>query len=227
MQAIRKAPQSGDKALGFKVQAWKFVLIVELLMGDVPERKKFLVKEYRAYLNPYQEVTQAVRSGSLNEFERVTTKYKQLFTDDNTLSLVKRLHYNVIKTGLRSINMSYNRISMKDVCAKLGLESEQAAAGICGKAIADGVLNARVDYDKNELVCIGLKDVYSSSEPQSQLHKRIVFCLQLRNDCIKNMEYPAKKDPEDLADKDPTKDARELNEALAELSEDEDDIDML
>ena len=30
-------------------------------MGDVPERKKFLVKEYKAYLQPYQEVTQAVR----------------------------------------------------------------------------------------------------------------------------------------------------------------------
>merc|ERR1740121_746831 len=32
MQAIRKAPQNAEKALAFKVLAWKFALTVELLM---------------------------------------------------------------------------------------------------------------------------------------------------------------------------------------------------
>ena len=56
----------------------------------------------------------------------------------------------MIKTGLRSINVAYSKISLKDICAKLGLESEEDAAGICSKAIVDGVIHATVEYDEKQ-----------------------------------------------------------------------------
>lgn len=37
-QAIRKAPQTSNVALGFKLAASKLAIVVELLMGGVPER---------------------------------------------------------------------------------------------------------------------------------------------------------------------------------------------
>merc|ERR1712113_665303 len=36
MQAIRKAPQGSNMALGFKLSAYKLAIIVELLMGGIP-----------------------------------------------------------------------------------------------------------------------------------------------------------------------------------------------
>jgi len=194
-------------------------------MGEIPERGLFLQKELNAYLKPYEALAFAVRSGELGQFQQVENKYRDVFTADGTLTLVKRLHYNVIKVGLRSINVSYSKISLKDICTKLGLESEEDAAGICGKAIADGVIHAVLDYENRCLVSKGSRDIYSTSEPQDGLHKRIAFCLQLRNDCTKNMEYPQKK-AKVVTDEDPSAAARELDEALKEIEED-DDIDML
>ncbi|CAD7967074.1 unnamed protein product [Amoebophrya sp. A25] len=224
MQAIRKAPQNAEKALAFKVLAWKFALTVELLMGEIPARKHFLQPEFKEYLQPYEEVTKAVRGGSVPQFEQVVSRHQALFKEDGTLTLIMRLRYNVIKTGLRKINVSYSRISLEDICKKLGLESVEDATGICGKAIADGVISASIDFEQNALVSKGLHDVYSTAEPQAQLHKRIAFCLQLYNDCVRGMEYPSKKDNQQ-EDVDPTKEARELDEILADS--DTDDIDML
>merc|ERR1719482_2074145 len=82
MQAIRKAPQSPTTALGFKLSAYKYAIIVELLTGGVPDRTTFMQKELRVQLRPYYAITQAVRSGDLNAFKEVIEKHKALFTKD-------------------------------------------------------------------------------------------------------------------------------------------------
>jgi len=226
--ALRKAPQSSKKALAFKVIAWKFCLTVELLMGEIPERKQFLQSDMLGYLKPYEDLAQAVRGGSVPEFEAVVTKNAGVFETDDTLSLVNRLRYNVIKTGLRKISFSYSRISLQDISTKLGLESVEGAAGICSKAIADGVIAGEIDYDAAALVSKGTKDIYGTDEPQAQLHKRIVFCLQLHNDCVKNMEYPSAtdNDTENVDPEEISRANRERDELIKE-AEEEDLEDMM
>lgn len=54
--------------------------------------------------------------------------------------LILRLRHNVIKTGLRAIALSYSRISLADVAAKLTLGSREDAEFIVAKAIRDGVI---------------------------------------------------------------------------------------
>merc|ERR1719476_1251675 len=53
MQAIRKAPQAPNVALGFKLAATKLAIIVDLLMGGVPDRSTFMQKEMKEQLRPY------------------------------------------------------------------------------------------------------------------------------------------------------------------------------
>lgn len=89
-QAIRKAPQNPTKAVGFKVQAWKFALTVELLMGEIPERNKFTQKGLYKYLRPYEEVAKAVHGGSVPQFEAVVQKYRPTFVKDCTWTLINR-----------------------------------------------------------------------------------------------------------------------------------------
>merc|ERR1712190_426624 len=190
MQAIRKAPQTPSVALGFKLAAHKLAIIVELLMGGVPDRSTFMTKELKEPLRPYYAITQAVRSGDLNAFKECTQRHEALFKKDKTLTLINRLRYNVIKTGLRSINLSYSRISLQDICSKLGLESPQDAAGVVAKAVVDGVIDATIDYDQQYLKSKQKFDLYSSCEPQKAFHKRIAFCLQMHNDTVKAMAYP-------------------------------------
>merc|ERR1719321_1775074 len=165
MQAIRKAPTNSAAALGFKLSAYKLAIIVELLTGGVPDRSTFMQKELRVQLRPYYAITQAVRSGDLNAFKDVVEKHEALFKKDKTLTLINRLRHNVIKTGLRSINLSYSRISLQDICTKLGLDSEEDAAGVVAKAIVDGVIDATIDYDAKCVSSQGKHDVYASCEP--------------------------------------------------------------
>merc|ERR1719476_330934 len=60
MQAIRKAPQAPNVALGFKLAAHKLAIVVELLMGEIPERSMFMQQELKEQLRPYYAITQAV-----------------------------------------------------------------------------------------------------------------------------------------------------------------------
>ncbi|VDN32863.1 unnamed protein product, partial [Gongylonema pulchrum] len=56
MQAIRKAPQ--DAAIGFKQNVQKWIVVISLLQGEIPERSVFRVPIHRKTLAPYLELTQ-------------------------------------------------------------------------------------------------------------------------------------------------------------------------
>jgi 26S proteasome regulatory subunit N3 len=88
-----------------------------------------------------------VRIGNLELFHDAAEKYARVFQQDKTSNLIVRLRHNVIRTGLRRINLSYSRISLKDVGLKLGLEgSVEDIESIVTKAIRDGGIDATVDH---------------------------------------------------------------------------------
>merc|ERR1712129_353683 len=142
-----------------------------------------------------------------------------------TLTLINRLRYNVIKTGLRDINLSYSRISLQDIALKLGLETGQDAAGVVAKAVVDGVIDASIDYDQQALKSKQKFDLYSSCEPQKAFHKRISFCLQMHNDTVKAMAYPEEQDTKEGDDAEMRREREKQD--MATLDEEDDDDMML
>lgn len=185
--AIRKAPQT-HLASGFVQAATKLNIIIELLMGDIPELKVF---KATGTLEPYFHVTKAVRLGDLKLFGEVLNKYEAVFVKDDNFTLVSRLRQNVIKTGIRMISLSYSKISLKDICIKLHLDSEEATEYIVSKAIRDGVIEASVNHELGYMKAKELLDVYSTKLPQEDFDQRIRFCLSLHNDSVKAMRYPS------------------------------------
>merc|ERR1719272_1703782 len=169
---------------------------------------------------PYFAITQAVRTGDLKDFQEMMQKHEALYKKDKTFTLINRLRYNVIKSGLRSINSSYSRISLQDICSKLGLESREDAAGVVAKAVVDGVIEATINHEGQFVQSNPRPNLYSSAEPQKSLHKRVAFCLQLHNDAIKAMAYP---DEKDVDGKGLTAEERRQREKqqLAEIGEDD------
>jgi 26S proteasome regulatory subunit N3 len=131
--AARKAPQ--ESAVGFTVTVNKLIIIVQLLMGEIPERSLFNNPEFRIPLKPYFHLTQAVRNGDLQQFTQVKDKYTAYFKNDKCFNLVQRLGHNVLKTGLRKLSISYSRISLQDIADKLHLPSAASAEYVCAKAI--------------------------------------------------------------------------------------------
>jgi 26S proteasome regulatory subunit N3 len=133
LMAARKAPVG--YADGFSRMVHKLVVIVQLLMGEIPERSLFNQPDLRGPLKPYLALTQAVRAGDVVQFNAAMQTHREVFRSDENLSLVERLGHNVLKTGLRKISISYSRISLMDIAAKLHLPSATAAEYICAKAI--------------------------------------------------------------------------------------------
>jgi 26S proteasome regulatory subunit N3 len=72
--------------------------------------------------------------------------FGKVFQQDKNMTLILRLRHNVIKTGIRRISVSYSRISLRDICLKLQLDSEEDAEYIVAKAIRDGVIDATIDH---------------------------------------------------------------------------------
>lgn len=187
LQAIRKAPAG---AVGFLQAAHKLSVIVQMLLGEIPERDQFRQPELRRALAPYFQLTRSVREGDLALFSKVVKENEAQFQSDKTYKLILRLRHNVIKTAVRLISLGYSRISLADVAAKLQLNSALDAEYIIAKSIRDGAIEATIDHDKGYMQSKDVLDVYSTNEPQDNFHQRIKFCLKIHNDSVLAMRFP-------------------------------------
>lgn len=230
--AARKAPQDDSASKGFSVTVHKLTIIVQLLMGEIPERSSFSSTPFESFaLKPYLFLTKAVRDGNLHDFSKVVDEHQETFKADKNYSLIQRLSHNVLKTGLRKISVSYSRISLADVASKLQLPSVSSAEYICARAIKDGVIEASISHEDGWLTSNEITDVYSTEEPQKAFHRRIVFCLDVHNEAVKAMRYPpdaykkqlasSKKGKGEDANKD---DEKTIDELIKEMEEDEDEM---
>jgi 26S proteasome regulatory subunit N3 len=216
-QALRKGPEVGAK--GFRTQIQKLLIIVELLMGEIPKRDIFSQADFKKTLAPYYQVVTCVKQGDMKAFHDLIAKHKTVFQTDKNLTLILRLRHTVIKFALKKINVSYSKISLKDVCQKLNLESVEETEQIVAKAIRDNVIEAMIDHENQWLKSKDLVDVYSTNDPQSTLHKRIQFCMNLHNDAVLALEFPPKEDKRDFGDLDDERSAKE-EDILAGMLED-------
>ncbi|KAJ3261730.1 26S proteasome non-ATPase regulatory subunit [Boothiomyces macroporosus] len=198
LQAIRKAPQT-PAAVGFQQTANKLSIIVQLLMGEIPERSLFRQESLRKALVPYLQITQAVREGDLGKFQDALAKHSDVFHADKNMTLILRLRHNVIKTGVRRISLSYSKISLKDICIKLQLDCEEDAEYIVAKAIRDGVIDATIDHESGSMKSNEIIDIYSTTEPQNAFNQRINFCLNLHNESVQAMRFPHGAHKKELA----------------------------
>ena len=135
-----------------------------------------------------------VRHGNLEEFKDICNKYSKEFEKDQLFTLIQRIRHVVIKAGLRKINLSYSRISIKDITEKLKLESEKETEYIIAKAIRDGVFLAKINHDEGYVQSMEIKDIYSTFEPQRSYNNRIQFLNKIYNDAMQAMKYSEKQD---------------------------------
>uniref|UniRef100_A0A3B3WDM0 26S proteasome non-ATPase regulatory subunit 3 n=1 Tax=Poecilia mexicana TaxID=48701 RepID=A0A3B3WDM0_9TELE len=192
--ALRKAPQ--HTAVGFKQTVHKLLIVVELLLGEIPDRLQFRQPSLKRSLMPYFLLTQAVRTGNLAKFNQALEQFGEKFQADGTYTLIIRLRHNVIKTGVRMISLSYSRISLADIAQKLQLDSPEDAEFIVAKAIRDGVIEASINHEKGFVQSKETMDIYGTREPQLAFHQRISFCLDIHNMSVKERREREQQDLE-------------------------------
>lgn len=187
-QCLRKAPT--NTGLGFRIAAQRLQIVVQLLMGEIPDRHVFFTQDMKAELAPYLAITQAVRQGDLAVFNKCVEEHAERLQLDGTYTLISRLAHQVVKAGLRKLHVSYSRLSLQDVADRLGLASAKSAEYVVAKAVRDGVLDATIDHELGYVQSHDLVDVYSTKEPAEAFHRRIAYCLTTHNDAVRGMRYP-------------------------------------
>ena len=188
--SFRKAPEK--TANGFKTLVNKFLILVQLLMGEIPDIKSLMktnqISDYSIY-KPYLELLKVVRQGNLDEFKKTVSAFAPQFKSDGTFNIVQRVREVVIKAGLRKINVSYSRILIKDITEKLKLENEQETEYILAKAIRDGVFIGTINHEEGYVQSKEMKDIYTTFEPQKSYQSRIEFLNTIWNEAKKGMKY--------------------------------------
>merc|ERR1712109_292614 len=118
-------------------------------------------------------------------FDESIDEFSSKFENDGVFMLITRLRHNVIKAALRKISVSYSRIHLDDVAKKLNLNSALEAEYITAKAIKDGVIDAVIDHNKQEMRSTEVSSVYSTKTPQQMFDSRIQYALALHQKCVK------------------------------------------
>lgn len=67
-KALRRAPSI---AHGFRITVSKWLILVRLLLGELPDRQEFAQPGMSAALQPYFELTQSVKAGDTRAFKQV------------------------------------------------------------------------------------------------------------------------------------------------------------
>ncbi|KAJ5766479.1 uncharacterized protein N7511_004095 [Penicillium nucicola] len=217
--ATRKSPAS-PVARGFYQASHKLLVVVELLMGDIPDRSVFRQPALEQAMHPYLLLSQAVGAGDLDGFLTIVNTHSETFRKDGTYTLILRLRQNVIKTGIRMMSLSYSRISLRDICLRLGLDSEESAEYIVAKAIRDGVIEATLDHEHGFMKSKEVGDIYATREPGEAFHERIRACLALHDESVKAMRFPMNQHRLEL------KSAQEARERERELAKEIQEGDM-
>ena len=193
--SFRKAPEKTGQ--GFKDLVNKYLILVQLLMGEIPDIKSLMksnrVVDYEEF-KPYLLMLKIVRQGNLDEFKKGMKIYESNFKKDGTLNLVQRIRQVVIKAGLRKINLSYSRISIKDITEKLKLDNEKETEYIITKAIRDGVFLATINHEKGYVQSKEIKDIYSTFEPQRSYQSRILFLNNIFVESQRSMKYSSQQE---------------------------------
>uniref|UniRef100_A0A0N4ZX82 PCI domain-containing protein n=1 Tax=Parastrongyloides trichosuri TaxID=131310 RepID=A0A0N4ZX82_PARTI len=190
--AFRKAPQNA--AIGFKQNVQKWMVVLCLLRGEVPDKSIFKQDIYRGILTPYYRLANACRKGDVEDFDIVVTECRDKFVADEILSLVVRLRQNVIRTAVRNISLAYSKISISEIAKKLGIKNSSEVEYLVAKAIKDGNINAYITFDKNVherfLQSREIEDMYKSEKPQIAFDSRIKTCLELHNHLVRALRFP-------------------------------------
>ncbi|KFD53466.1 hypothetical protein M514_05730 [Trichuris suis] len=222
LQALRKSPQNG--AIGFRRLAQKFMIVVQLLAGSIPELHVFQQQHFRRALLPYKSLAKAVRIGSLDAFDSTLESFKNVFVKDNTYTLIIRLRPNVIKAAVRGIALVYSRIGLEAIRKKLGLSSTLDAEYVMAKAISEGMVEAEINHEEGYVRSKELLDIYSTTEPRAQFSMRAVYCFELFAQAMKAMRFPPKSYSKsyETAEEKREKEQQELEFAKEMAEEDED-----
>ena len=131
--SLRKAPEK--TADGFKIIVQKLLIIVEMLMGEVPDLSSFNSCSFVSSIISYLDLIKAVKKGDLSEFKNICLKYESIFIKDGNYTLIQRLRQVVLKIGLRKINLSYSRISFDKINEILNPEDPSDIDLILSKVI--------------------------------------------------------------------------------------------
>jgi len=193
-------------------------------MGDIPDRAIFRQPALERAMHPYLLLVQAVSVGDLDGFLNIVQMHSSTFRRDGTYTLILRLRQNVIKTGIRMMSLSYTRISLRDICLRLGLDSEESAEYIVAKAIRDGVIEATLDHERGYMKSKDVGDVYATQEPGEVFHERIRACLNLHDESVKAMRFPMNQHRLELKNAQEAREReRELAKEIVEGDMDDDD----
>lgn len=188
-QTLRKVPH-GRFALNFILSATKFLIVIRLLCGEIPDRSAFDL--HSRALKPYLELTQSVRLGELSQFQQVVDRHMAIWTLDGTKILIERLHESVLRVGLRRLSEAYVKITFSDICKKLGLPTEQDALLLVKKALSEGVISAKINETLNCLESHQLSDLYTTRAPQDAFTSRTQVLQNFHNEAVRAMRFPEK-----------------------------------
>lgn len=188
--ALRKAPH-GPLATGLLQAVHQLLVVVQLLRGEIPARALFRTPSLGPALHAYFSLTQAVQAGDTTRFQLILAAQEGRFVNDRTLPLVRRLHQNVLKAGLKRLAVAYSRLPLIDVAAKLGLPSVEDAAFVLMKALKENIIEGRVEWEGGEgHLASGARPVaYYTRQPQEALHERILRLDALHNESLRGMRF--------------------------------------
>lgn len=193
--AFRKCPPSastntqGQGLRGFLVSLTRLNVVVQLLIGVVPELTTFTASTIHA---PYFSLARSIRLGDLSAYQATLNKYAAVFERHGTSHLVSRLHTNVLNAAIRRIQTVYKSIPLSAVATILLLPSAEQASAVLTRAMHEGVCFGTITPEGIYIPSNNSTD-YTGDVAQTTLHMLTLVANNLGGSCARAMRFPKKQ----------------------------------
>ena len=94
LRVLYEASNAGeevDNRLPHVTLAYKLLMVVTLLLDEMPDLSFFRQEQHMEFYKAYYFLTHAVRKRSIDEFDGVVDVFREKFTDDDTLILIRQI----------------------------------------------------------------------------------------------------------------------------------------
>jgi len=161
----------------------KYILISLILHGKLKNLPKYtsqiITRMLKQMIPHYTELVSAYSTFSIHKINLVISEYREQFTSDTNMGLVKQCVASLYKKNIQRLTKTFLKLSLEDMANRIHLSSKEEAEQYILNMIEEGEIFAQINQKDGMVVFQDNPEKFNSPFTLRKLEEDMSLCIQL------------------------------------------------